>query len=126
MSHVLFPILWGIGLLAFAVMIGIRARMLLAARPAGRFDRVGARVRRAVVYGLGQKKFLSGEQPAGIMHALIFWGFVVLMLEVITLFGRAFDASWDIPGLGPDQLLGPAFSVARYVLEVAVIVACLY
>ena len=61
-----------------------------------------------VVDGLGQRKFLTGEQPAGIMHALIFWGFVVLMLQVITLFGRAFDAGWNIPGFGPDQLLGPA------------------
>ncbi len=54
-----------------------------------------------VVDGIGQRKFLSGEQPAGIMHALIFWGFVVLMLQVITLFGRAFDSSWNIPGSDP-------------------------
>ena len=38
------------------------------------------------------KKFLGGEQPAGLMHAVIFWGFLVLMLQVITLFVRAFDA----------------------------------
>ena len=126
MSPVAFPIVWGVALAVFVVICGWRARLLLAARPAGRLDRPAERIRRAVVYGLGQRKFLTGEQPAGIMHALIFWGFVVLMLQVITLFGRAFDAGWDIPGLGPDQLLGPAFSVARYVLEVAVIVACLY
>jgi len=126
MSHVLFPIVWGIGLLVFAVLIGVRARVLLAARPAGRFDHPAARIRRAVVYGLGQKKFLSGEQPAGIMHALIFWGFVVLMLQVITLFGRAFDANWNIPAFGPNQPLGPPFLVLRDVLEVVVIVAAVY
>jgi Fe-S oxidoreductase len=126
MSPVAFPIVLGVALAVFGVICGWRARLLLAARPAGRLDRPAERIRRAVVYGLGQRKFLTGEQPAGVMHALIFWGFVVLMLQVITLFGRAFDAGWDIPGLGPDQLLGPAFSVARYVLEVAVIVAGLY
>ena len=52
-----------------------------------------------VVDGIGQRKFLMGEQPAGIMHALIFWGFVVLMLQVITLFGRAFDIRLEHPGL---------------------------
>ena len=118
MSPVAFPIVCGVALAVFVVLCGWRARLLLAARPAGRLDRPTERIRRAAVYGLGQKKFLGGEQPAGIMHALIFWGFVVLMLQVITLFARAYDASWDIPGLGPDQLLGPAFSVARYVLEV--------
>ena len=89
----------------------------MAAQPAARLDRIPERIRRTVVYGLGQKKFLSGEQPAGIMHALIFWGFVVLMLQVITLFGRAFDASWNIPGFGPDQPLGPPFFIARDLLE---------
>ena len=79
-----------------------------------------------VVDGLGQRKFLRGEQPAGIMHALIFWGFVVLMLQVVTLFGRAFDATWDIPGFGPDQLLGPPFFLARDLLEVTVIVGVGY
>jgi hypothetical protein len=30
------------------------------------------------------------------MHALIFWGFVVLLLQVIRAFGRALDAPWNI------------------------------
>ena len=60
------------------------------------------------------------------MHALIFWGFVVLMLQVFMLFGRALDADWDLPGFGPDQLLGPPFYLARDVLEAIVIVGVLY
>ena len=122
MSQVAFPIVWAIGLLVFAGIIAGRVRLLLAARPAARLDRIPERIRRMAVYGLGQRKFLRGEQPAGIMHALIFWGFVVLMLQVVMLFGRTFDAGWDIPGFGPDQLLGPPFFVARDVLEVTVIV----
>ncbi|MGZ4278526.1 MAG: (Fe-S)-binding protein, partial [Solirubrobacteraceae bacterium] len=126
MSHVAFPIVWAIGLLVFAVIVAGRARLLLAARPAARLDRIPERLRRMVVDGLGQRKFLRGEQPAGIMHALIFWGFVVLMLQVVTLFGRAFDATWDIPGFGPGQLLGPPFFIARDLLEVTVIVGVGY
>jgi len=125
-SHVAFPILWAIGMLVFGWIIALRARLLLAARPAGRLDSIGERIRRAVVYGLGQKKFLSGEQPAGIMHALIFWGFVALIIQVVLLFGRAFDATWDIPGFGAGQLLGPPFLIARDVLEVTVIVGVGY
>jgi hypothetical protein len=125
-SHVVFPIVWAIGLLVFAGIIAGRTRLLLAARPAARLDRIPERIRRMAVYGLGQRKFLSGEQPAGIMHALVFWGFVVLVIQVILLYGRAFDASWDIPGFGADQLLGPPFFVARDVLELTVIVGVSY
>ncbi len=126
MSHVVFPILWGIGLLVFAGIMAVRTRLLLAARPAARLDRIPERIRRTVVYGLGQKKFLVGEQPSGIMHALVFWGFVVLMLQVIMLFGRAFDADWSLPGFGADEPLGPPFFVARDLLEAIVIVGVVY
>ena len=126
MSTTAFPIVWAVGLAVFCALIALRARPLLAAQPARRLDHLGARLRRAAVDGLGQRKFLAGEQPAGIMHALIFWGFLVLMLQVVTLFGRAFDAGWNIPGFAPDQLLGPPFFLARDVLEGVVIVACGY
>ena len=126
MSHVVFPILLGIGLLAFAGILAVRMRLLLAARPAARLDRIPERTRRAVVYGLGQKKFLVGEQPSGIMHALVFWGFVVLLLQVIMLFGRAFDADWSLPGFAADEPLGPPFFLARDLLEASVIVGVTY
>ena len=126
MSHLVFPILLGVGLLVFGAIIVPRARLLASARPAARFDRIPERVRQAVVYGLGQKKFLVGEQPSGIMHALVFWGFVVLMLQVITLFARAFDSGWNIPGFAPDRPLGPPFLIARDLLEATVIVGVTY
>ncbi len=126
MSHLAFPILWAIALVVFGAIIVVRTRLLLRARPAGRFDRIPERIKRTVVYGLGQKKFLVGEQPSGIMHTLVFWGFVILMLQVITMFGRAFDASWNIPGFGPNQPLGPPFFIVRDVTEAVVIVAAGY
>ncbi len=126
MSHLAFPILWAIGLAVFAGIIATRVRLLVAARPAARLDRLPERLRRTAVYGLGQRKFLVGEQPAGIMHALIFWGFVVLMLQVITLYGRTFDPSWNLPGFGAGQPLGPPFFIARDVLEATVIVGASY
>jgi Fe-S oxidoreductase len=126
MSHVVFPILWAIALAIFAGIIAMRARLLLAAKPAARFDHIPTRLKRMAVDGLGQRKFFSGEQPAGIMHALVFWGFVVLMLQVITLFGRAFDAGWNIPGFGPDEVLGPPFFILRDLLEITVIVGAGY
>ena len=126
MSHVVFPIIWAIALATFAGLIVMRARLLFAAKPTNRGDRMATRVRHALEYGVGQRKFLVGEQPAGIAHAFVFWGFVVLMLQVITLFGRAFDASWNIPGFAPSQPLGPPFFVLRDLLELIVIAGASY
>ena len=126
MSDVAFPIVWAIGVLVFALIIAGRARLLLAAQPAGRLDRWPERLWRAVVYGIGQKKFLGGEQPAGIMHAVIFWGFLVLMFQVVTLFVRTFDADWSLPLIGEDDVLGPAFEIARDAVEVLVAVGVVY
>src|SRR3954470_2875465 len=119
MSPVVFPIVWAVGLIVFTAIVATRARLLLRARPAaGRLDRMPERLRRALVLGVGQRKFLRGEQPAGIMHALIFWGFAILLLQVVQLYGRAFDADWT--------LLGSPFSAAADVVAAIVIVAVLY
>jgi Fe-S oxidoreductase len=126
MSHVAFPVVWAIALVLFTGLIVMRARQLFAARPVARLDHIGARLRRMTIDGIGQRKFLSGEQPAGIMHALIFWGFVVLILQVITLFGRAFDPTWNIPAFAPHEVLGPPFFILRDGLELVVIVGCVY
>jgi Fe-S oxidoreductase len=125
-SHLVFPILWGVGLLTFAGILAPRMRLLVAARPAARLDRLPERLSRTVVYGLGQKKFLVGEQPSGIAHAVVFWGFVVLLLQVITLFGRTFDADWSIPGFAANEPLGPPFFLGRDLVEAFVIVAVVY
>src|SRR3954462_2170920 len=123
MSPLAFPIVWAIGMLAFAAILAGRLRRLRGARPAGRLDQLPRRVRHALTDGVGQRKFLRGEQPAGIMHALIFWGFVVLLLQVVTLFGRAFDADWTPPGLG--AWFTPVADIVA-VLVIAAVVYMLY
>ncbi|MGE0684464.1 MAG: (Fe-S)-binding protein, partial [Candidatus Binatia bacterium] len=68
-----------------------RFRLLLAARPAQAFDRISERIMAMLVYAFGQKKFIVGEQPAGWLHFFIFWGFLVLGVQVVTMFGRAYS-----------------------------------
>jgi Fe-S oxidoreductase len=118
-SPVAFPIVLAAGLLVFFAIVAVRARALLRAQPSGRLDRWPERLKNAIVYGVGQKKFFRGEQPAGIMHALIFWGFLVLMLQVLTLYVRAFDEDFSLPA-------DDVFGVARDAVEVLVAVAVVY
>jgi Fe-S oxidoreductase/predicted enzyme related to lactoylglutathione lyase len=60
------------------------------------------------------------------MHALIFWGFLVLLIQVATLYVRPFDADGSLPGLGEGEPLGPPFAVARDAVEVIVAVGVGY
>src|SRR6266508_2489442 len=97
MSPVAFPIVALIALAIFGRTLFGRWQLLRAARPVARFDRLGERTKNVLVYAFGQKKFLTGEQPAGLMHFVIFWGFVILGIQVATVFGRAFDEDFNLP-----------------------------
>jgi Fe-S oxidoreductase len=58
------------------------------------------------------------------MHVVIFWGFVILGLQVLTMFGRAYSDHFVVPGFSP-RLLGGPLLVLRDIMEVAVSVAVL-
>lgn len=120
MSSVLFLLVVAGALGFFAFTVYDRLRLLLAAKPVDRFDRVGDRIKAVLVYAFGQKKFAVGEQPAGWMHIVIFWGFMILGVQVMTMFGRGFSEHFFVPGFAPDQFGGPFF-VVRDLMEVLVI-----
>ncbi|MSQ47772.1 MAG: (Fe-S)-binding protein [Deltaproteobacteria bacterium] len=122
MSVALFTlaILIGGGFLVYTLYV--RFQWLRAAKPEARFDRIGERINAVLVYAFGQKKFVSGEQPAGWMHFFIFWGFVILGAQVVTMFARGYSEHFFLPGLSPNLLGGPLFFM-RDLMEVTVI-AC--
>lgn len=101
-----------------------RFLLLRAARPDCRFDRVGERVKNVLVYAFGQKKFLRDEQPAGMMHFLIFWGFMIVSARTLTLFGQGYDPHFYLPGLHPDGLGGP-YLLIKDLVESGVVSAVL-
>jgi Fe-S oxidoreductase len=76
------------------------------------FDRIPDRIKAVVVYVLGQKKFVSPDQPkkdkgAGWMHFFIFWGFSILAVQVFHMFARGFIPGFTLPGLSIGLLGGP-------------------
>ncbi|HEY6651985.1 MAG TPA: Fe-S oxidoreductase, partial [Actinomycetota bacterium] len=78
-----------------------RARLdvLRAARPAARTDHPGARARRELSHVLGQRKLFQKAAP-GVMHAFIFWGFLVLLPTIVEAMLGAIDPHWTLPYLG--------------------------
>jgi len=56
---------------------------------------------------------------AGWLHALIFWGFLVLLLRSLMLWGRGYDETFSLWILG-DNWLGWLYSIAKDVVAVIV------
>jgi Fe-S oxidoreductase len=113
-------IIGAIGL--FGLTLYHRFLLLRAAEADRRFDHFGQRLRSVLVYAFGQKKFLRGEQPAGLMHFVIFWGFMIVAARTITLFGQGYNPHFYLPGLHPEGLGGP-YLLLKDLVEIGVIVA---
>ncbi len=91
---------------ALAVAIGLftrRAwrlyRLLRSGKPAARFDDVPARARAEATVVVGQSKLLQRLLP-GLMHAAIFWGFLVLFPTILIAMIGAVDPHSTLPWLG--------------------------
>ena len=103
-----------------------RVRFLVAllrmAKPTGfaRDDDVPLRVRNEAVVVLAQKKLLQRLVP-GLMHAFIFWGFMVLLPTIVIAMIAAVDRKGTLPWLGHQGWF--AFVVDVFVVLVLVGVA---
>jgi Fe-S oxidoreductase len=80
-----------------------RGRFLVAlvrkGKPVARTDDVPVRVRNEATIVLGQRKLFQRVLP-GLMHALIFWGFLVLAPTILMAFIGAVDRHATLPWLG--------------------------
>ncbi|HYL08966.1 MAG TPA: hypothetical protein VEU76_10470, partial [Candidatus Udaeobacter sp.] len=74
-------------------------RLVRSGKPAARFDDVPARVRAEATVVVGQSKLLQRLLP-GLMHAAIFWGFLVLFPTILIAFVGATDPHAAVPWLG--------------------------
>jgi len=59
------------------------------------------------------------ERTAGWLHFLVFWGFVILGIQVTTMFARAFFPDFYLFPFTPG-LLGPPYWFVRDIFEVLV------
>jgi Fe-S oxidoreductase len=80
-------------------------RLVRLGQPAGRTDDLPKRLEKEATVVLGQRKLLQRLGP-GIMHALIFWGFLVLLTTIVEVVGEVFDPEFAIPWIGRTGWLG--------------------
>jgi Fe-S oxidoreductase len=114
-----FPIFWGAALF-FGLAMARHLRVFAVARPSRPFANVPARVAGLVEYAFVQTKMFK-DPKAGVMHAGIFWGFVLLTIgtaDIVT--GGLIQAVVSIPFGG---LLWVAVSTMQNVVAVIVLVS---
>ncbi len=85
---------------------------------------LGERIKNTIVYAFAQKKFFNSDQPAGIMHMIIFWGFLVLGIQVTTMFVRGWLPDFVMPGFSAELLGGP-YALVKDFFQAAVFLGVL-
>jgi Fe-S oxidoreductase len=115
-------LLLAVGLALFVIIFARRMRLLRLAAPDPRLDHLGTRFQRMLVVGFGQSR-----QPrylvAGVLHIIIFAGFLILLLRSLTLLGQGFVEDFSLPGL--DGRAGLIYATVKDYTALAVLSACI-
>jgi Fe-S oxidoreductase len=80
-------------------------RFVRLGRPVQRFRDLPKRVEQEVTVVLGQRKLLQRLVP-GLMHAFIFWGFLILLTTIAEALGEVVQRRFAIPFIGHSGWLG--------------------
>ena len=122
MKHIIFAVLF----LASMAGIAWNSRRLInylrVGRPENRFGNIGERIGAVLKVAIGQSKLLR-EPVAGAVHAMIFWGFLVLLAAVIESIIEGLIPGGHISWLGP---VYSALTISQDVFCVLVLVGVLW
>ena len=105
----------------FAALAYRKLSILARLRPEVRWDRPAERLLTLARNGLLQGRMIRGDRRPGIMHAVIFAGFLALLARKLQLIAIGYDESVAFEGLA-----GGLFAAGKDVVEAAVLSACGY
>ena len=110
-----------VGIAVFAYIMAIRLAPLVKAAPDSRADRIPQRIYNVVKIWLGQYR-----QPryllAGVVHIVIFVGFLILSIRSCSLVVMGIFPSFVMPGF--DGVVGHIYNFLKDYAATAVLVAC--
>ncbi|MDP9242008.1 MAG: hypothetical protein M3O84_02405 [Actinomycetota bacterium] len=116
-------LLVGMGAALFARRTRLLLRLVLLGRPSESARRdLPRRLERETTVVLGQRKLLQRLVP-GLMHAFIFWGFLVLLTTIAETAGQAVAESFALPLIGHSGWLGLIQDVFASLVLVGVVMA---
>ena len=110
--------LLALSLLAFLSLSWRKLGIVVALQPEVRWNQPLRRLRTVLANGLFQRRMLAGDRYAGLMHAVMFVGFLSLLVRKVHLLVIGFDETHAVGGV-----LGDAFTVWKDWIEIAVLAA---
>ena len=108
-------------LVGFGVLASRKLAIVVALAPEARWDHPAARLRAVLVNGFLQSRMVAREWKPGLMHAVIFLGFMTLLVRKVQLLIIGYDENFVYAGLA-----GKAFAGFKDVIEIAVLAAVGY
>ena len=115
MSPVGTSLLLLLALVGFAGLSWRKLAIVRALQPEARSDVPWQRLRTVLVNGLLQRRMIAREWRPGLMHAVIFLGFLALLLRKLQLIAIGYDEHAAFP-----DVLGP-FAALKDAVELAVV-----
>mgnify|MGYP003325423997 FL=1 len=113
----------------FALQMMIKIGALKKMAPESRMDQIPRRIGLLFKIGIGQEKLVgrSRERMPGIMHALIFWGAMLIGIREVTLMGEGFVHGFQeyLPLLSSNYLSGFLFIYLYNIAELVVLLMIL-
>jgi len=120
----IFLVLLVVALAVFGVFLTRRVQYVLVGQPEDRRDRLGTRAGGFVVYVLGRKKLF--KEPVGIVHFVIFWGFIVIAFGTLQIVGEGLWEAFSLPVIGGWTGFYLVLDVLMVLVLAAIIVAIVY
>ncbi len=108
----------------FAWSASRRWQLIQIGRPASRLDHIDARLRGTWRFAFRQEK-MDYYNPAGLAHKFIFFGFLVLQLRTMVLWGRGYYAPFDLFVLNPSTPLGEGYEFLKDIMGALVVLGTL-
>ncbi len=116
-----FSLILGVALACFSFSAQRLYRFLRIGRDEPRWDHIGQRIRNLLFIGIGQTKILR-DPVAGTLHALVFWGFLVLTAGTVEVLINGVIPSFSYSRILPAPLYG-FFVLSQEVFAVFVLAA---
>ncbi|MBW2367979.1 MAG: (Fe-S)-binding protein [Deltaproteobacteria bacterium] len=128
MNPLLMSLLLIVALAVFARTMIRKIQLLKALEPTDRANHLKQRLVNMVILAVGQKRLVgrAKERASGFLHALIFWGFCILLIRSLTLYGEGFQEGFQLPFLGEDCLLGYLYIALKDIMEGIVLLMILF
>ena len=105
----------------FSYVLSKRYLLLRSAQSDPRFSQIGRRLTHLITYGLIQKR-----QPrylwAGLIHIIIFWGFIILALRSVDLISQGLNLPFLLPLM--ERQFGSFYNVLKDMFELIVLITC--